>query len=78
MHQERVIDMIGGIGPLNDELLGINFDNGSFKDVETKSFNEGEGDRERMMEYGKLHRKKGFFARLFARKKTEDKGPSRP
>lgn len=61
--------MLGGIGPVNDDLLGINYDNGAFKDVETKPFNDGDSDRERVEEYGRLHKKKGFFARLFSRRK---------
>lgn len=61
--------MSGGLGGMgagpSDELLGILYDNNSFQDVETKKGTEDNSDYNRMLEYGKTHKKKGFIKRLF-------------
>lgn len=65
--------MAGQIRPIKEELWGIDFGSGAYKVPEETPVTDAGGDWERL-EYGRLHRKKGFLARLFLQKKDSGSG----
>lgn len=65
------------IRPVKEESWGIDFEFSAHKAPEETPVTDAGWDRDQMEAYGRLHRKKGFLARLVQQKKRFRQRPDR-